>query len=186
MKRLLMFAYLVLVTSERKPKRRWWVRRRQIDSWLSFAESGVESLPSPGRVEMAHARPKTIDMTPATPSEPKHKAVVEVIPRSLVELEAQTAIRLQMPNRTTPQGIRAYGNDRYDTPIARTLTREKMLKDWRHVPRVAVAHLPVDDVTRLVAKGAITAPQPTSPRRRGTEKKGRPTPKRPRRSHGAQ
>lgn len=130
-------------------------------------------------------RPDTgsiLESLQTNPSEPKHKADVEVIPKTLVEREAECAITLQMPNRTTPQGVRAYGNARFDTPIGRTLTRERMLQDWRHCPRVAISHLPIDDVSRLVARGAIATPQPTLPR--AEAKKGRPTPKRNRRNNG--
>jgi hypothetical protein len=206
-KRMLMFLYLVLVMMEKEQQtqrrgwRRFMRRTRRPDTYLSFAESGVTGLPRTDRLsgpmmtqrgtESNHETnrdpslgesKKAMSQTGGTP-EPKHKAVVEVIPKTLVDHEAECAIRLQMPNRTTPQAIRAFGNDRYDTPIGRTLTRERMLRDWRHVPRVAISHLPVDDVSRLVAKGVITTPQPTSPKRRGTEKKGKPTPKRPRRGH---
>lgn len=189
---LLMVLFVVMVEREKRekqPKRRWWQRRKPINSLLTFAESGVENLPRATRVVPGHAattRPPTepaLDLTPTRSSEPQHKKVVEVVPTTLVEREAQTAIRLQMPNKTTPQGIRAYGNDRFDCPIGRTLTREAVQRDWRHVPRVAISHLPIDDVTRLVARGAIVAPQPTSPR--AEAKKGRPTPKRNRRTHGA-
>jgi hypothetical protein len=114
-------------------------------------------------------------------AEPKHRAVVEVVPTSLVEQEAQCAITLQMPNRTTPQGIRMYGNRRYDTPIGRTLTREFLVRDPGHTPPAAIRHLPIMDSVRAMYTHREVGSQPTSPASRGTEKKGRPTPKRPRR-----
>lgn len=201
MKRLLMFLYLMLVMSEAKPtqKRGWHLFGHKTRKAVHILESGVFSLPKVNHAEVRSSRTikpsmgpgqtqsTALDLTPSAPTaEPQHKKVVEVIPKTLVEREAECAIVLQLPNKPTgPQKIRPHGNARFDTPIGRTLTREKMLKDWQHVPRVAIAHLPIDDVSRLVAKGAITTPHTTSPRARGTEKKGRPTPKRPRRRHGA-
>lgn len=184
MRRLLMFLYLVLVTSEARPKRGWrrLIRRPQP---VSILETGVDKLPTRAGMTTKSSTSPTTQPAPGQPTpEPRHKAVVEVIPKTLVEQEAECAVTLQMPNRTTPQGIRMHGNDRFNCPIGRTLTREMMLKDWRHCPRVAISHLPLDDVSRLVAKGAINAPHPTSPRARGTEKKGRPTPKRPKKKAG--
>ena len=189
MKRLLMFLYLLMVMSEARPKRGWklFTRRRQPDTFLTFAESGVMSL-----LKATHAEPKTSpttkptgEMSETTSSgtpDPKHKAVVEVIPLTMVEQEAECAISLQMPNRTTPQGIRAYGNRRYDTPIGRTLTREFLVRDPGHTPPAALRHLPIMDSVRAMYVHRDVGPHPTSPAPSNAEtRKGRATPKRPRR-----
>lgn len=184
MKRLLMFLYVVLVASERQPRRGWKLFGRKIqkvDSFLTFAESGVENLPRATRD--AAPAPTTKPDTPTTIL--SEKRAKSPIPKTLVEKERAAAVKLAMPpiERAGDFIHLQAGVERFDTPIGRTLTREMMNKDWRHTPRVAITHLPLDDVTRLVAAGRITAPHPTSPQARGTEKKGRPTPKRPRRPH---
>lgn len=195
MKRLLMYLYLVLVMSESnpKPKRGWKLFIQRLGFGLdravpqrSILETGVDNLPTrAGAQTKSPTKPigGLLETTPIGDSEPKHKATIEAIPKTLVEREAECAITLQLPNRTTSQGIRAYGNKRYDTPIGRTLTREFLVRDPGHTPPAALRHLPIMDSVRAVYAHRNDGPQPTSPRARGTEKKGRATPKRPRRTH---
>jgi hypothetical protein len=184
--RLLMFVYVALLASESRPKKpRWWKRRRKVDTFLTFAESGIYGLP---RATRAGRQEPTTKQTGELSDRLAQASVSrKPVPTTLVEKEEAAAVRLQMPpiRRAGDFVHIESGVSRFDTPIGRTLTREKMLKDWTHCPRVAIAHLPVDDVTRLVAKGVLAHPQPTSPQPRGAErKKGRPTPKRSRRNHG--
>jgi hypothetical protein len=189
MKRLLMFLYLVLVMIEARPKRGWrlFTRRRRPDSLLTFAESGFGTKTLPGIRAGARPSPTTRPTGMMDNRRSIRGPGTKPVPTTLVEKEKAAALRLAMPpiKRVGDFVHIQSGVERYDTPIGRTLTRERMMRDWRHVPRVAMSHLPIDDVSRLVAMGAITTPQPTSPRARGTEKKGRATPKRPRRNHGA-
>jgi hypothetical protein len=189
--RLLMFVYVALLASESRSKKpRWWKRRKKVDTFLTFAESGIYGLP---RATRAGQQEPTTKQTGGMSGELEDVPTTILIrsrrpvPTTLVEKEEAAALRLQMPpiRRAGDFVHIESGVSRFDTPIGRTLTREKMLKDWTHCPRVAIAHLPVDDVTRLVAKGVLAHPHPTSPQPRGAErKKGRPTPKRSRRNHG--
>jgi len=191
--RLLMALYLGMVASEKKPKkRRWWKSKREsIRGLLEFVDGLPQSdrkltasgpTTTPPATESSHV--PILEWTPVSPSEPQHKRVVEAIPTTLVEREAACAVTLQMPNRTTRQGIRAYGNARFDTPIGRTLTREFIRRDPSHTPKAAIRHLPIMDGVRAMAVHGNVGPQPTLPP--AERKKGRPTPKRNRSKHGTQ
>lgn len=179
MKRLLMFLYLSLVMSEAKPQRGWRLFGRKTGVMiLPRVTTRAEPKASPS------TRPSSPMTTPDTGTEPKHKAVVEVVPKTLVEREAECAITLQMPNRATPQGIHLYGNRQFDTPIGRTLTREFLVRDPGHTPPAALRHLPIMDSVRAMYVHKNGGPQPASPARSNAgAKKGRATPRRPRRHH---
>lgn len=197
MRRLLMFLYLLLVMSEAKPRSGWkrLIPRRRYATPKSLMESGVFDLPLTATTRRITARHQESAAEPSGPTspaivkvpevgEPKHKAVVEVIPPSLVEVEEKCAVILQIPAKTPPTWSRRFGNEPYNSPIGRTLTREFVRRDPTHVPRAALRHLPLDDVARELAHGRSVGSQPTSPRSAATLPKGRPTPKRPRRNHG--
>jgi hypothetical protein len=180
MRLLLMVLYVALLESERKPKRRWWQKSRKVDSLLTYAESGLPA---------THAEPKPSPTTkpPSTEGELSRrvKKAITGTPETLVEKEHAAAMRLQMPP-IPGQGDFVHvnaGRARYDTPIGRTLTRELLHRNTQHCPYAAVRHLPLDDVARSVLGHDLGSPQPTSPRRRATDPKGRATPKRPRRNH---
>jgi len=188
-KRLLMFLYLLLVTSEASPKSGWRrliPKRRRVTR--SLMESGVFDLPLTAttrritaRLQESRSEP-ALDLTPTSPSEPQHKADIE--PPTLVEIEARCAIALQIPNQGPPPWTRRFGNSPYDSPIGRTLTREFVRRDPSHTPHAAIRHLPIEDVGRELMFSRFVGSQPTSPRSDATLPKGRPTRKRPRRNHG--
>lgn len=109
------------------------------------------------------------------------------IPVTLVEKEAASALRLSMPAPEN-QGDFIYleaAPERFNTPIARTLTEEFLRRDPQRCPSVAVRHVPVNDPARDMLSRAVSRSHGSSPRAAHEEPKGRPTPKRPRK-RGAQ
>lgn len=190
MLRLLMFVYLLLIVGERdsrpKTSRLGWLGRRKpkpdpVTEFLSLRASRAadEATKTPSAAASIPAR--DVPASASRSEVPKHKAVVEVIPASLVEFEAETAVLLQMPPRKRPAGrvYTATARDHYNSPIGRTLTREFIHRDPRHTPLIAIRHLPLEDAVRTSWHAAVTSPHPTSATASG--KKGRATPKRPRR-----
>jgi hypothetical protein len=176
--RLLMAVYVTLLASEYRSKPKWWKRKKKVDTYLSFAESGVYVRP-----KSAATKPPSADQGLTTMLSTGRAS--RPIPQTLVEKEAAAALRLQMP--PIPHvgdfvHIEA-GPSRFDTPIGRTLTRELLRSDPLRCPRAVVRHVPLDDLARELTFGRFIAPRPTLPRSRGTEKKGRATPKRPRKNH---
>jgi hypothetical protein len=116
-----------------------------------------------------------------TADKPKHRATVEVIPPSLVEFEAETAVILQIPRATEASyRLGMFGNRRYDNPIGRTLTREFIRRDPQHTPLIAIRHVPVEDAVRAAWHATVTHEGQTSPAS-AQAPKGRATPKRPKR-----
>lgn len=114
------------------------------------------------------------------------KKMALLAPITLVEKERASAVRLSMPEIPS-MGDFVHIEDRperFDTPIGRTLT-EDFLRNRGRCPSVAIRHIPVNDAARDLLSRRAAHPHGSSPRRAATEKKGLPTPKRPRKSHGA-
>ena len=182
MLRLLGMLYVVLVTSEAKPKRGWRQRmaRKRPNSLLSFVESDWKT--GPAKVVQEP------DTRTASPTEIKlaEAKLALLAPITLVEKERASAVRLSMPEIPS-MGDFVHIEDRperFDTPIGRTLT-EDFLRNRGRCPSVAIRHIPVNDAARDLLSRRAAHPHGSSPRRAATEKKGLPTPKRPRKSHGA-
>lgn len=173
--RLMLLPLILLVEHNAKSKR---VKRRH---------KPVEGLMGESSTADATRSPTASIQGDPAEGELMRRIEPQPIPKTLVEMEAASAIRLAMPRSTAHNDFIVMDGlpDRFDTPIGRTLTEEFIRRDPQRCPSVAVRHMPVNDSARDALSRASSRPHQTSPAgrkagQRPTDPKGRPTPKRPR------